>query len=391
MSQPTLDALNQLMVTAKNQFQEPIYNWTWRENPYISLYNRVEFEPMDGLTPDVVTTTSELPTSYPSWSTLALSNGTADVCLVDPTEIRPGYIKRSYGLEYTAVRTPAICLTDLQFSWKAEQTIANLQANLGQYITVLFSDWYRMKSISMINTKVTTAAAGGLNYGNDSLAAFTGVGTLPAADLSWAHLNYLYDYEMQLGANNSAVGFSEGQPLLALVCGPGIKRNLWQDTTLIRSTVDWGDAFQNFQARGINTSINGYIPNLDLYPVRYAANGTTKIYPTQNIDTGTQGWKSVPNANYKTVANGGLAVYEVFYILMRDIFEVRPRPIGSTQFGMASFNAINYVGDLNWINNKTFGGENDLGNKGYYRADIQMAAKPVRPEIGVAGLTLAKD
>lgn len=389
MSAPELTALNNMMVLAKNQFQEPIYNWSWRTNPYISLFPRSEFQPMDGLTPEVITTTSDLPTAYPSWSGLSISDGTATSCDVDTTTINPGYIKRSYTLEVAAWRTPVFCLTDLQFDWKAEQTIANAQTNLGQYTTVVWSDWYRMHNISMVNTKVATLAAGAVSTISNSNATFVG-GDSPTTALSWSHLDHLYDLMVQLGAENSSVGYSEGQPLFALCVGPGIKRALWQTDTKVRSTVDWGDAFQNFTARGINTSINGFIPNLDLYPIRYAADKTTKIYPTRNVAT-TSGYKSEPNPNYRTVANGGLAVYEVVYVLCRDIYEVRPRPIGPTQFDMAAFNAVNYIGDLNWINNKTMGGANDLGNKGYFRIDIQVAARPIRPELGYAILTLAVD
>jgi hypothetical protein len=35
--------------------------------------------------------------------------------------------------------------------------------------------------------------------------------------------------------------------------------------------------------------------------------------------------------------------------------------------------------------------QNILGNKGFYRMDYQVAAKPVRPEVGFTGLTLALD
>jgi hypothetical protein len=390
MSAPDFTDLNNLMVTAKNLFQEPIYNWTWRTNPYISMFTRREFEPMDGLVPEVVTTTSELPTSYPdALSNLTLSDGTgSDACDIDATVIQPGYISRSYQLEVDAWQTPVICLTDLQFDWKAEQTIANLQQNLGQFTTVRISDLYRMWNIRMVNTKVSTAVAGAMDFDSNSDTDFTGV-DLPTEYLDWSHLDYLYDITMQLGAEQSAVGYSEGMPLLALCVGPGIKRALFQNSDKVRSTVNWGDAFQNFTARGINTSINGFIPNLDLYPVRYAANGTTKIYPTRNVAT-TKGMKSEPNPAYRTVANGGSAVYEVAYVLCRDIYEVRPRPIGTTQFGQASFNAVNYVGDINWINNKD-NEKNILGNKGFYRMDLQMAARPIRPELGFAILTLAMD
>lgn len=389
MSAPDLSDLNNLMVQAKNQFQEPIYNWVWRVNPYISLFDRQEFEPMDGLVPEVVTTTSELPTAYPfNLSNLTISDGTGSSCDVDATIVNPGYIKRSYQLEVDAFQTPALCLTDLQFDWKAEQTIANFQTNLGQFTTVWWSDWYRVKNLGMINTKVTTLAAGLVDQDSNSNYDFSGL-TLPTTDISWDHLNPLYDTMMQLGAEVSAIGYSEGQPLLALCVGPGIKRALYQTDTKVRDTVNWGDAFQNFTARGINTSINGYIPNLDLYPMRYAADGTTLIYPTINTNA-TNGRKNIPNPDYRTVGNNGLAVYEVVTVLCRDIYQVRPRPIGPTQFGMAAFNPINYVGDLNWINNKD-NLHNILGNKGFFRIDIQVGARPVRPELGYSILTLAKD
>ncbi len=394
MSAPDLTDLNNLMVQAKNQFQEPIYNWTWRVNPYISLFTRREFEPMDGLVPEVITTTSELPTSYPmgnnALANLEISDGTGSSCDVDATVINPGYIKRSYQLEIDAWQTPVICLTDLQFDWQAEQTVANFQTNLGQFTTVRWSDLYRVWNIRMVNTKASTLAAGAIYTDENSDDDFTGLaGHLPTTALSWDHLNPIYDLMMQLGAENSAVGYSEGMPLLALCCGPGIKRALYQTDTKVRDTVNWGDAFQNFTARGINTSINGFIPNLDLYPMRFAADGTTVIYPTTN-SAATSGRKSIPNPNYRTVANGGLAVYEVVYVLCRDIYEVRPRPIGPTQFGMAAFNPVNYVGDLNWINNKD-NLKNILGNKGFFRIDIQVAARPIRPELGYAILTLAVD
>lgn len=44
----------------KNLFQDPIYQWVWRTNPFISLFDRKEFSEQDGLVPEVVTTTGEL-------------------------------------------------------------------------------------------------------------------------------------------------------------------------------------------------------------------------------------------------------------------------------------------------------------------------------------------
>ena len=390
MATPDLSVINDFFTTSVNQFVEPIYNKIWRTNPFISIIPRAEFTPMDGLVPKVVTTTSAMPTGYPDWSNLALSDGTSDGCDITPTSISDGTIERHYQLEVNAWISRVLCLTDLQFSWQVAQEVANYQKNLMQYITVTWSDWYRVKTLCACGTKLSTLATGGVYQSDDGNCDFSGLaGHLPTTALSWDHINPFYDQLMQAGAEMSAVGYSEGQPLLSLICGPGVKRNLWQDDTKVRDTVNWGDAFQNFTARGINTSINGVIPNLDLYPIRFETDGTTAIYPTINV-AATKGTKSIPNPDYLTVARGGLAVYETAYLMSRDVWEARVRPVGPTNFGMAAFDPINYVGDLRWINNKD-NDQNPLGNKGYYRMDIQAAARPVYPEFGIAIMTLAQD
>ena len=386
-----LTNINNAMVVSINQYQLPLYNWVWRTNAYVSLFSRREFVTQDGLTPQVVTTTGELPTGYPtSLPSIALSNGTGSSCDVAATTVNSGHIVRNYTLQAAAMETPLFCLTDFQFGWEAAQVVSNLQANLGQYITVFWSDLYRYNIIGLINTKVSTLTGGSLSESSNSDYNFSEV-AVPTTNLSWDHLNPLYDDMIRNGGELSSVGYSEGQPLFALTVGPGVKRALFQTDSKVRDTVNWqtGDgALQNFTARGINTSINGFVPNVDNFMMRFDS-GMNPIYPTVNTNA-TVGRKFGPNPAYKTVAKGGSTVYEAFYILCRDIFEVRPRAVGPTQFGMASFNPISYVGDLRWINNPDMN-YNKLGNKGFFRADIQVGFRPVRPEVGFAGITLAVD
>lgn len=383
-----LDTINQFFATVKNQFTAPIYNWTWRKNPWLTIVPRSMYDTQDGLTPEVNTSTSELPTSYPdSLGSVAVSNGTGNsACVATCTTVLDGYINRNFHLENDCYKTRTFCLTDLQFTWRAEEMAANLQKNLQQYTTVRWSDWYRLKNICMVDTKVSTGTGSTFDTDSDSNCDFTGVDH-PTAVLNWDQINCMYDQLISLGAE--PVGYSEGQPLFAGTFGPGLKRLLWQTNTLVRDTVNWGDAFQNFTARGINTSINGIIPNVDEYPIRYAANGTTKIYPT--INTGaTVGRKFIPNPDYKTVARGGLAVYETFNILPMNVWEVKVRPSGPTSFDGMSFDPTNYVGDPQWINNKDMC-DNVLGNLGFYQMNLSMGAKPVRPDVGITGITLAVD
>lgn len=383
----SLDTINDYFAQAKNQFTLPLYNWIWRTNPWYTIIPRSMFDYQDGLIPEVNTSTSELPTEYPDLSNVSLSNGTGNsACVSSPTTVLDGYINRSFRLEKDSYQTRVFCLTDLQFSWQAAQQASNLFQNLKQYTTVRWSDWYRVKNICMIDTKVSTGT--GSTYDSDSNADcdFSGV-SLPTAELSWDHLNCFYDAQIRLGAE--PVGYSEGQQLYTLSVGPGYKRKLWQTDTQVRDTVNWADPFQNFTARGINTSINGYVPNVDDFPIRYAADGTTKIYPTLNV-AASVGRKNIPNPDYLTVARGGLAVYEVATILPRNVWEVKVRPTGPTNFDGMAFNPIEYVGDPMWINNKDMC-SNVEGNMGFYRMNLSMAAKPVRPEAGYSILTLAKD
>ena len=70
-----LTNLQNQFLQSKNLFQDPIYQRVWRTNPFISLFDRKEFSEQDGLVPEVVTTTGELPTAYPDLDNLTVSNG----------------------------------------------------------------------------------------------------------------------------------------------------------------------------------------------------------------------------------------------------------------------------------------------------------------------------
>ena len=382
--------INNYFAAARNQFALPIYQKLFRKNPFMGIIPRSLYDYQDGLQPTALTSTAELPTSYPdSLSTVsALSNGSSTSCDVTTTIVNDGNVQRTYELEQAAFQSRTLCLTDLQFDFQAVQQAKNLSNALAEYSTVFQSDWMRIKNICMTNTKVSTGSADAMDFSSDSNCNFTGVDA-PVGYLSWKQLNALYDIQIRNGLDSErAVGMSEGQPLAALVVGPGIKRRLFQYDNLTRDTVNWGDAFQNFVARGINTSINGYVPIVDDFPIRYTA-GMVKIYPTINA-AATSGRKNIPNPDYRTVANGGLAVYENVKVIMKDIWEVKVRPSDPTQFGNMSFDQRSWTGNVYWVNNKDMC-DNIDGNKGFYRWLWSAAAKPIFPDLGVEIITLAED
>jgi hypothetical protein len=393
---PSLTDINSYFLTRVNQYENNIFARFWTTNPYAGLIDSKPFELEMGLTPSVVTAEHELPNTYlPLTQTaLALSTGTGNAaCTNTPIRIGAGYTTRSFNLNQWSWDTEAFCLTDLQFKFQWEQQAKFREKGLGDYITQFQADWFRIFNIGMINAKLSTTGTATFTEVSDSNFNFSGLsGSLPTQNLAWAHLVQLYDRLNQIGAQQNAVGMSDGTPVYALNCGPGIKRALFQGNSLVRTTVDFMDMgkeySRNFKARGIDTAIYGFLPNVDLYPIRYDS-GLQPIYPFYNANA-TKGTKAVRNPAYLTVANGGNAVYEVVTVMARGVYSRRPRPVGPLQAGMEAFNPITYAGEVRWINNPDMS-TNMLGNYGFYRIDVQQAAMPEFPELGYAIITKAVD
>lgn len=395
----SLSNINSYFLTRINQFENNIFARFWTTDPFAGLIESKPFELEMGLTPTVVTATHNLPTSYLPLTTtaLTLSSGTGNAaCSPSVQNIGGGYLTRNFTLDVWAFQTEAFCLTDLQFKFQWEQQARFREKGIGDFVTQFQGDWARVNNIAQINTKIsTTGTALAPTYAQASNGDnnFSSLGaSLPTVALSWPILGQLYDRLNQIGAQQNAVGMSDGTPVYALNIGPGLKRALFQTTNFIRTTVDFMDMgkefSRNFLARGIDTAINGFLPNVDLTAIRYDS-GFNPIYPYINAGV-TQGTQAQPNPLYRTVANGGVAVYEAFSVMARGIYSKRPRPIGPLQAGLEAFNPVTYSGEVRWINNPDMS-TNILGNYGFYRVDIQQAPMPEFPELGFTGITLAID
>ena len=394
----SLTNLNSYFLTRKSQFENNIFARFWTSDPFAGLIESKPFELEMGLMPTVVTATHELPTSYLplTQTSLTLSAGTGNAaCAPSVINIGGGYITRNFNLIVNAFQTEAFCLTDLQFKFQWEQQARFREKGLGDFVTQYQGDWARVNNIGQINTKIMPQGPG-LYAESDNDALFTYANLAPFVGacgvLDWTMLGNLYDRLNQIGAQQNAVGMSDGTPVYALNIGPGLKRRLFQTTSFIRTSVDFNDMgkeySRNFLARGIDSAINGFLPNVDLNAMRYDA-GFNPIYPYVN-NAATQGTVAQPNTNYRTVANGGKAVYEAFSVVARGVFSKRPRPVGPLQAGLEAFNPVTYSGEVRWINNPDMS-TNILGNFGLYRIDIQQAAMPEFPELAFTGLCLAID
>jgi len=235
-------------------------------------------------------------------------------------------------------------------------------------------------------TQTATVAAWSTASGATGTAPVSGdvfrilTANIPTNTLQWSNLEYFYNELARRGADRYAVGYADGQRVYALTVGAETKSNLFLSDSNYREDIRYAMPMENFRARGIDRALNGFMPNVDLFPIRFNAAGQ-RLYPWISAASSGTGKKYAANPNYKPVSKGGKAIYETANILTTEVFECQPRPIGQIQFSKAKFQAINYTAELNWINNPD-NGDNPLGNKGYFRADWQLAAMPKRPEMG---------
>ena len=406
-------AVDNYFVERRNQFHSSVYQKVWRGAPTANLVKKSAFDLSEGRTPTVRTLTHELPTAYPTALTeiTVSSNSGNPFCNPSPTTIKRGENQRTFNLTGTAFRTDTLCLSDLKRAEDAAGAIAGFERGLSEYLRVFWGDWYRIQNISQVDYKASTLASGAIEVVNSTAANHTGLATLPTTDLSWDHLKQIYWQLVRSGlADELAVGRdSKGRPVLPLMAGPGIIAALWKDDTHVKEQVKYFDSAKNLEVLGYDGAINGFVPVLDVFPIRYGKGtaadqsdnitsvahltAANMIYPTVN-GAATVGRKYSHNPAYDIAVNGTAAKrakYEVVTILARDVYEAKFETMDPSQFAGANFKPTNYVGEFQWINNRTFEGENDLGNQGYYRADVRIGAKPIYPEFGYSILTLARN
>lgn len=420
----------------RNQYMKETIQRLYRANPMRSLINHREYDGSDGANPTIITDTHELPESYPkkvASHTDGLGNlgmetiprtrhdgsaytgedsgdaddpnsllaGNPDNSVTSPSdvasativgstgypdahEIRRGQIERTFEIRQISFETADIALDDIKSSDRAAQVAASWGKSLREFTKVFMSDYLRVQNIGMLTNKyIPTSATAGTLEEDDYTEDFSNVTGDPAPDqLEWWHLEELYWDLISRGvADELAVGSANGQPILPLVLSPKAKNYLWRDESTNAETFKWHDPKSRLAQLGYPKAIKGFIPIIDVFPIRMAdaaacAAGTF-TYPTENVTT-SFGYKHKPLAAYKT------AEIEVATILPKECYDCVYEPSSPTAFDDVEFDPQDYVGEFRFINNKTYKGHNDRGNRGYFLADIRVGAMPKNPDLGVA-------
>lgn len=239
---------------------------------------------------------------------------------------------------------------------------------------------YRTISDYVGATKVATVSVAWSTQPDNTSVYKVLSSTLPTHSLSWPLMKLLTLEHQRRGSSRFAIGYADGSPVVSLSIAPEEKEKLFQVD--LQQDIRYAMPNENFTVRGIKKALFGYLPNEDLFAPRLGRD-LELIYPFVNQDT-TNGRESVLNPDYKPVSLGGKALYGIATILTQEVYEIRPRPVDPTSYSRASFTAQNYTGELKWIIPPIVAtaGDNDLKNKGYYRCDWQLSAKPLRPYLG---------
>lgn len=435
-------ALANYFRTRRNQYQKQTIQRLYRANPMKSLVPSREYRGEDGENPTIITHTHELPASYPfnvashnsGLGTLGmetikrtLHDGTAytgedDADLDEPNallagtnskfggtgeppyptspegvaagnspndtgypsahEIRRGQLERTFEIRGITFDTAEIALDDIKRAHQAAETANAWGKALTEFTTVFFSDWYRVQNIGMISNKyVPVTSTSGVSIEDDYNQDFSGItANTDAGALEWWHLEEMYwDLVARGAADELSIGMANGHPVFPLYLGPKIKNYLWRDETNVAETFKWHDPKSRIAQLGYPKAIKGFFPIVDVFPIRYSQATTieasTPVYPTENVTT-SFGYKHKPAAAYKT------AEVEIATIIPPNVYECVFEASSPTAFAGMDFDPQDYSGEFNFINNKTFKGHNDRGNRGYFLADIRVGAKPLNPDLG---------
>lgn len=443
-------------------------------SPFRNLIRRIAFEPGLGQQPKTITHHHERPTGYPEdLSTLNVPAQSAGVPSasglggpgsngrVTARIIYSGQEERTHQLEVDAWRSNVVNVSDLQFKQGSDEVMENIFRGLANYGMNWMDDWYRVKNISMVDTKIVVRGKGQFERAEDSYGDYrsivahrwdelaqagaagtitlnasasavddtynneyvyivsgTGAGQrrqitdytgstkvadvspnwtvtpdntsvyrvlknsgLPLDELNWSVLRALNTDLFRYNAQQFAVGMAQGKPIFPLYASEEILEKLFLED--LKEEIKYYDAYANFTSRGITHAVRGFAPNPDVMCRRYDEN-MVPIYPWRNVDASNGGRKSEPNPNYRSVNAGGQAIYEAYTILTTETYECRPRPTTRASIGRATFDPHNYMGEIQWHNPEGIDALNDNLDHdfGFFRTDMQLSARPLRPEMG---------
>jgi len=302
-------------------------------------------------------------------------------------------IKR-FNLKKAVLESPRLSTEDLMVSFQGAQQLSAIIELMKEAITRSWIERNRDEYdracsllipcltastpfVTTIDVSAATLFEGvqtwAVDFNNDFVTSGVDVDYTPSAHISNKILDRLYLKMIRAGAGKNAFGVESARPVLGLVISSEGSYYIQTESTFredVRKSTRVNDLLKPL---GVDTSFRGWAHIVDdLAPRMSISSGTaTRIYP----ETMTNGILS-DNPSYET------ADYEIAYALHQDVMSsLIPKP--TTGVGMASFSAVDYVGNLKWLNipNEV---TNPDGNIGFFRAVMSSASELTLTKFGAA-------
>lgn len=276
-----------------------------------------------------------------------------------------------------AINSDWICINDLRSSTFPDQFVeqewTNLVENVNREWMLQTRDWY----FDSCAKKVINIP--GFPYDADDFPAVQPTSTLTKGVLDHFMLNLGMDGFFRSGTVGRD---SLGQQIIPVIAGKSAIDGIIKLNEDIRQDVRWSSQVDRLLGPiGIKQSYGNYVFIPEDMPMRFNWNGSgfTRV-PEYVQDATTFGNSAEVNPAYLN------AEYEAAWMLHPDVIHVMV-PTPNFSAGRVKFGPQDYMGDFTFINEFDLQCNVDR-NKGFFRATLSAAPRPIQTRYGVAILSL---
>jgi hypothetical protein len=365
---PAID-IDSLLVAESGRIGEDIYHKSLHTSPWLKLMKKAVFPEGMGQEISVMTYQRSLPANSLTWNTVGFNTGSGNNACPSAEVVEFAQTLRSYQLSQTAIESPKLAVTDLRYTMKRKEQLANIFRILTENTAYAWIERHRDEYVRLAEHKVIATAA--LPEGSSSFPLVQ-----PTSRLTQGILDRYYMKLIRDGAGSSAYGKENGRPVFTVITSSEASRSVIMDNSSIRDDFRYSAKVSELLAPfGVERSYNGWFHLIDDFMPRYDfVNGEwVRRMPYVAVQT-TQGNKYDINPLYEAAA------YEDAIVFVNDVLETLiPAPITSPG-GNTSFDPVKYTGDWKWLNYRS--DDNKDGTIGYFRGILSSGSKPVFPEHG---------
>jgi hypothetical protein len=365
--------INEWLATESGRIGPDIYKKSLNTSPWLKLVEQETWPDQMGYEVSVLTYSRSLPETALSWGNVGFSTGTGSGSCVPSASVVNFYQKlATYNLQQTAIQSPAICVNDLRYSWRAKDQLSHVFRILTENTSYAWKNRYRDEYVRIANHKMVVTSALPENS-----AAFPT--TIPTSKLVQPVLDKVRMSLIRDGAGNDPLGRENGTPVFGLICSSETSYDLIRSISTDREDYRYSTKANDLLAPlGVERTYKGYYHIIDDFMPRYnfVSGAWVEVQPyVKQTVGGVTEW--VVNPAYEG------AHFEVSIVFHKDVFKsVIPAPI-TNPGGNTKFDAVSYRGDFKWLNIRDRN-ENPDGTIGYFRGVLSSGSKPVRPEWGYA-------